>query len=154
MQARGNNEICIVENDLFKMVFDMPTPRPHFIILFKKPQNRSINDFDESEINKLLALIEQYKTKHELTAQSFILSFHTGFWVIIKVAIVLMYHIGVTNPIGNLVLDQKPEFLRHRQISIRIIEMAHRSVIYRHFSKNDYSNERHQITIFSVCDKK
>ena len=106
MQARGSNEICIVENDLFKMVFDMPTPRPHFIILFKKPQNRSINDFNESEINKLLALIEQFKTQHALTAQSFILSFHTGFWVIFfftKVAIVLIYHIGVTNPIAHMI---------------------------------------------------
>ena len=80
------NRVRIVENELFMMVFDLPTPRPHFIILHKsakKPGKKTVRDLDDTEIMAILSLIEVFKTKYNLTADNFILSFHTGYWVII-----------------------------------------------------------------------
>jgi hypothetical protein len=79
------NRLRIVQNELFVMVFDFPTPRPHFIILYKNPlmdkKKATVNDLSEGEIQQILNLIEKFKIKFDLTAENFILSFHTGYWV-------------------------------------------------------------------------
>jgi hypothetical protein len=76
------------KNPLFKMVFDIYTPRPHFIIIENKDKQRvrkSIRDLQEFEIRSILSLIEEFTHKYGLASENLILSFHIGYWVCVFV---------------------------------------------------------------------
>lgn len=72
---------------MFQIVFDLPTPRPHFIILFN-PDYQSLNKnktslkgLNENELRSLLDLVNQFHLITNNTLGDFTLSFHTGHWV-------------------------------------------------------------------------
>lgn len=73
-------------NELFKVSFDIPTPRPHFIITRKDGTNSSVRETVEnlgtSDLNSLLSLVQNMRIKYGFQDQEMILSFHTGSWVI------------------------------------------------------------------------
>ena len=73
----------LVENELFKMEFDFPSPRPHFIIVFKnKPFKKgTLANLSDIDIQSILNLIDQFINVYGLQSENLILSFHTGCWV-------------------------------------------------------------------------
>ena len=81
--ASGSRDF-IIENDLFKIEFDFPTPRPHFIILENRVNQvkKSILDLGENEINSLLNLIQTFINRFALSTEKLVLSFHIGYWVL------------------------------------------------------------------------
>jgi hypothetical protein len=83
-EGRGNG-LCVVQSDFFKMVFDYPTPRPHFIILFKDRQlgkaKQTLKDLSDGDLEQILYLIEEFKQIYGIAQnETAILSFHTGYW--------------------------------------------------------------------------
>jgi hypothetical protein len=82
----------LFENGLFEIVFDVYTPRPHFIIKLirdrrpddTKPKNKPkiyIDSLVDSELHELIKLVQEFAQKFDLTKQKLILSFHIGYWV-------------------------------------------------------------------------
>lgn len=78
-------EDFIFSNDVFKIVFDLPTPRNHMIILFKhdsyRKSRRSVKDLDEDELRSLIHLVDGFNNEFIAKHEEVILSFHTGYWV-------------------------------------------------------------------------
>ena len=72
----------IVFNDKFDLVFDIPTPRPHFIIKLKQSDKTksSLADLSGEEIKQILKLIENFCDDFNIT-EKVVLSFHTGHWL-------------------------------------------------------------------------
>ncbi len=89
--ASNNIKPILVKNDLFRIEFDFPTPRSHFIILLnrdnhflisnKKVPKESINNLNELELRSLFDLIDKFKISTNHIFGDFLLSFHTGKWV-------------------------------------------------------------------------
>jgi hypothetical protein len=89
--ANNNIKPILLKNDLFRIEFDLPTPRSHFIILLnrdnhflisnKKVPKESINNLNELEIRSLFDLIDKFKKNTNNNLGDFLLSFHTGKWV-------------------------------------------------------------------------
>ncbi len=79
--------MVLFENDTFKLEFDIPTPRPHLIIIFKEDTFRkshtSVRDLTPNEIQRLLDLVDQFMRAINAQAEDHTLSFHTGTWVFI-----------------------------------------------------------------------
>ncbi len=80
------------KNPLFKMLFDIFTPRPHFIIIEnienKYRVRKSIKDLQDNEIRSILNLIEEFTRTYGLASENLILSFHIGYWVCIFVVLI------------------------------------------------------------------
>ena len=78
-------EVFIFSNDVFKIVFDLPTPRNHMIILFKhdsyRKSRRSVKDLEEDELRSLIHLVDGFNDEFIAKHEEVILSFHTGYWV-------------------------------------------------------------------------
>ena len=74
----------LLMNDLFKIEFDLPTPRPHFILLENKVKQvkKSIIDVQENEIRSFLTLIQTFIREYSLASENLVLSFHIGYWVV------------------------------------------------------------------------
>ena len=76
---------------MFKICFDIGTPRPHFIILIrknfkselerKKERVRVTETLNETELESLLDLCEAFITSINGQSEAFTLAFHTGNWV-------------------------------------------------------------------------
>jgi hypothetical protein len=82
--SNPNKSRYLVKNSLFKMEFDFPTPRPHFIILYNnlnKYNKFTLKDLDANEIQSIISLIQKFISTYNLTAENITLSFHTGYWV-------------------------------------------------------------------------
>jgi hypothetical protein len=80
-----------MQSELFYIVFDIPTPRPHFIIKYHRDNTRqrsrmkvSIKDVPEQDRRDMLSLIDKFIKTYEIPTQNMILSFHTGYWVNLK----------------------------------------------------------------------
>ena len=77
------SENPIFYNKTFQIVFDLPTPRPHLIILFNdvnyKQIKKPIKDFSADEVDSLLSCVEEFASMMDLN--EFTLSLHTGYWV-------------------------------------------------------------------------
>jgi hypothetical protein len=72
------NHPCVQLNPSMKLIFDILTPRPHFIIIHRE-EYRKLNT-TENELNDVMELVTQfltYKTEYDNNA---ILSFHRGKW--------------------------------------------------------------------------
>ena len=69
-------------------MFDLPTPRAHFIILFnnekKNSHKISVNFLEDSDFCALFDLIDKFRARTGNDLGDIILSFHTGGWVNIK----------------------------------------------------------------------
>lgn len=75
-------KLNLEQNDMFHIEFDLPTPRPHFIILFNSIKKNSIKDLDENESRSMLKLVAQFRKNTNNNLGDMILSFHTGSWVL------------------------------------------------------------------------
>jgi hypothetical protein len=66
------------------VLFDLPTPRPHFIVKLKLTSRDkcSVKDLNDTEIRSLIELAYNFIEKFKLNEdQKCYLSFHTGDWV-------------------------------------------------------------------------
>jgi hypothetical protein len=84
INSNPNKSRYLVKNSLFKMEFDFPTPRPHFIILYNnsnKYNKFTIKDLDANEIQSIISLVQKFISTYNLTTENITLSFHTGYWV-------------------------------------------------------------------------
>lgn len=78
-------KLILKQNEMFHIVFDLPTPRPHFIILFnteyqsKNKHKTSLKDLNGIELRSLLNIASEFGSNNNLG--DFTLSFHTGYWV-------------------------------------------------------------------------
>ena len=73
-------DLLNVPNDLFYVIFDTGTPRPHFIIKSKKTEDIK-SDFGEmkpEKTQKLMEAVQSMMSSYEIT--SGILSIHRGSW--------------------------------------------------------------------------
>lgn len=72
----------LFENDMFMIKFDIPTPRPHLIILFKYQtfKQRNVSDLSNDQLSSLMNVCYQFINELEAQAEEFTLSFHTGLW--------------------------------------------------------------------------
>lgn len=73
----------LFQNSTFTLNFDIGTPRPHFIILFKgkRSQRVSVKDLTEAELVSVLELCEDFIGSINAKSEEFTLAFHTGKWV-------------------------------------------------------------------------
>ena len=84
----NEQELILEQNETFKLVFDMPTPRAHFIILFNNIQEKhnfyktSVKFLEDSDLYALFDLIDKFRARTGNNLGDIILSFHTGGWVI------------------------------------------------------------------------
>jgi hypothetical protein len=70
-------------DDDFEIVFDIYTPRPHFIIKFKDEKHHfQMNGLSDDQIVKILNLVLEFRRRFSLLNSRITLSFHTGTWVI------------------------------------------------------------------------
>ena len=79
----NNKDTPLISNGLFEIVFDLPTPRPHFILKFCQDNGKSnLKDLNENDLLMIFSLINSFADRFGLKSRDLILSFHTGYWVI------------------------------------------------------------------------
>lgn len=82
----NEQELILEQNETFKLLFDMPTPRAHFIILFNNIQEKhnfyktSVKFLEDSDLYALFDLIDKFRARTGNNLGDIILSFHTGGW--------------------------------------------------------------------------
>ncbi len=90
-----SSDSVIFQNQRFKIVFDLPTPRPHFIIRYVADSNEkmSISDMNRTDLESMLALVDRFVAEFNLSSKpddsELILSFHTGDWVRVTILFLL-----------------------------------------------------------------
>lgn len=72
------NHPCVQSNPSMKLLFDILTPRPHFIII-QREEYRKIHA-TVSEIQDLMTLVMDFLTQKSQYDHQAILSFHRGKW--------------------------------------------------------------------------
>jgi hypothetical protein len=72
------DDLCNQSNLSIKLIFDVFTPRPHFVILQNK-EYRKLNP-TENEIKELMQLITEFLIQKPQYDNNAILSFHRGKW--------------------------------------------------------------------------
>ena len=73
------NHPCIQLNPSMRLIFDILTPRPHFIILHRE-EHRKLNPTD-NEMKDIMELVTHFLTyKKAYDNNNAILSFHRGKW--------------------------------------------------------------------------
>ena len=77
-QLNNPNVPVIFSNDMFKIQFDLLTPRNHLIILFKNKTRVGIKDLHDIEIRSLIHLVDSFMNKFIGKHEEFTLAFHTN----------------------------------------------------------------------------
>jgi hypothetical protein len=77
------NDTIVFEQGAYKVVFDLPTPRPHFIITSKineksKDQLKAFLENAQEIYNVLKLSVEFLNLNNEFKKQSVVFSLHTG----------------------------------------------------------------------------
>lgn len=82
--CKQKNGPVLFENEVFRIEFDIPTPRAHLIILFKtatfRKSHKSVRDLTEPEVKSLIDLVDDFMTMINGQSETYTLSFHTGAW--------------------------------------------------------------------------
>jgi hypothetical protein len=79
----NNTDTSLISNDFFEIVFDLPTPRPHFILKFTENNGKSnLKDLSDNDLVMIFSTINSFAERFKLNTSDLILSFHTGYWVI------------------------------------------------------------------------
>jgi diadenosine tetraphosphate (Ap4A) HIT family hydrolase len=68
----------LCENENFEINFDLPTPRPHFIITLKRSKNGTIRDLTNAQIESMLQLINTFCNTKITAMTNITISFHVG----------------------------------------------------------------------------
>lgn len=81
METYYTPDLYTDDHQIFKVNFDLFTPRPHFIILFKENENkpRTFNDLSPEERKGLVEVAKTMVTSYKLKEKS-ALSIHRGSW--------------------------------------------------------------------------
>ncbi|RNA15755.1 hypothetical protein BpHYR1_002430 [Brachionus plicatilis] len=82
-----NFDYTLYEDKKFCVIFDILTPRPHFIVKFC-PQSRKyprfkrveIQDLSSEDTRDLFEFIQNFTSHYGLNSEPFCISFHTGKW--------------------------------------------------------------------------
>ncbi|CAF0996578.1 unnamed protein product [Brachionus calyciflorus] len=80
-------DIAIYEGSKFHVIFDILTPRPHFIVKYipskrKYPRFKKvvIADLDDQDLRELFDFLENFIKAYNLNSNQTCISFHTGKW--------------------------------------------------------------------------
>jgi hypothetical protein len=73
-----NDHSCNPSNRSIELIFDILTPRPHFVLI-QREEYRKLN-ITEDELKDLIQLVNEFLTLKPQYDNNTILSFHKGLW--------------------------------------------------------------------------